>query len=46
MLTGYELDSDGVYQEVAKVAGNEPFQAQLPFPVRIVPADLLGRLSR
>lgn len=39
-----ELDTAGTYQEVARVAGDEPFDACRPFPVRVVPAVLLGRL--
>ncbi|GAA4551161.1 Uma2 family endonuclease [Amycolatopsis samaneae] len=44
-LTVFELDEDGQYQQVAKAAGDEPFEAERPFPVRIVPRDLLGRLA-
>ncbi|PXY27541.1 Uma2 family endonuclease [Prauserella muralis] len=44
-LRVFELDPDGRYQQVAKVAGSEPFDARRPFPVRIVPNDLLGRLA-
>jgi hypothetical protein len=39
-----ELDTNGQYQEVARVAGDEPFEAHHPFKVRIVPTELLGRL--
>jgi hypothetical protein len=39
-----ELDIDGRYVEVAWVAGDEPFEASRPFKVRVVPAELLGRL--
>ena len=39
-----ELDADGRYTEVARVVGDEPFEARRPFEVRIVPAELLGRL--
>jgi Uma2 family endonuclease len=45
-LTVFELDPDGHYVEVAKAAGTEPYQATHPFPVRIVPVDLLGRLAQ
>ncbi|MFD9894834.1 Uma2 family endonuclease [Amycolatopsis sp. NPDC059027] len=44
-LTVFELDEDGRYQRVAKAAGDEPFEAKRPFPVRVVPRDLLGRLA-
>jgi Uma2 family endonuclease len=39
-----ELDADGRYQEVVRVAGDEVFEAHQPFKVRVVPTDLLGRL--
>jgi Uma2 family endonuclease len=39
-----ELDIDGRYVVVARVAGDEPFEANRPFQVRVVPAELLGRL--
>ncbi|MFE0023528.1 Uma2 family endonuclease [Amycolatopsis sp. NPDC059021] len=44
-LTVFELDRYGHYQRVAKAAGDEAFDAERPFPVRIVPNDLLGRLA-
>ncbi|MBW3646451.1 MAG: Uma2 family endonuclease [Actinobacteria bacterium] len=39
VLTVLELDG-GTYREVARVSGDQPFDAVRPFPVRIVPADL------
>jgi len=39
-LVAWEL-RDGVYVEVAEVAGEEPFRTELPFPVTVVPATLL-----
>jgi len=42
-LIVWELDEKGRYREVAKVTGDEPFEATIPFPVTIVPADLVGR---
>jgi Uma2 family endonuclease len=39
-----ELDADGRYEEVARVVGNEVFEGHRPFTVRVVPAELLGRL--
>jgi Uma2 family endonuclease len=39
-----ELDAAGEYAEVARVAGDQAFEARLPFGVRIVPDELLGRL--
>ena len=39
-----ELDPDGRYREVARVVGDEIFEAHQPFPVRVVPRELLGRL--
>jgi Uma2 family endonuclease len=40
-LTVLEL-SDGRYVERAVVKGSDAFDATLPFPVRVVPADLMG----
>ncbi|HEX4226879.1 MAG TPA: Uma2 family endonuclease [Pseudonocardiaceae bacterium] len=40
-LTVFELDENDKYQLVAEVKGNKMFEATLPFPVRIVPAELL-----
>ncbi|MCA1713179.1 MAG: Uma2 family endonuclease [Actinobacteria bacterium] len=39
-LTVLEL-VDGAYQDVAHVQGSEAYEGQRPFPVRIVPLDLL-----
>ncbi|MFL0239331.1 MULTISPECIES: hypothetical protein [unclassified Mycobacterium] len=36
---------DGVYAEVAQVTDSEAYDATRPFPVRIVPTDLLGRFA-
>ncbi|MGW4059597.1 Uma2 family endonuclease [Amycolatopsis sp. NPDC004747] len=44
-LTVFELDTDGHYQQVAKAAGDEAVELERPFPVRIVPRELLGRLG-
>lgn len=44
-LTVFELDEDGHYQQVAKAAGDEVLEVERPFPVRIVPRELLGRLG-
>ena len=44
-LTAWELDDMAVYCKVAEVVGTDAFEATLPFPVRIVPAELLGRLA-
>jgi hypothetical protein len=43
MLTVFELDEEGRYQQMAEVAGDKAFEATAPFPVRIVPGELLGR---
>lgn len=41
-LTGWELSAGtGDYRLVADVVGDEPFDATVPFPVRVVPAELL-----
>jgi len=42
-LTVFEL-AGGAYREVACVAGDEPWTATRPFPVRVVPADLVRGL--
>jgi Uma2 family endonuclease len=42
-LTVFELAA-GAYREVACVAGDEAWTATRPFPVRIVPANLVRRL--
>ncbi|MBV9313380.1 MAG: Uma2 family endonuclease [Pseudonocardia sp.] len=39
-----ELDTNGKYTEIARVSGDNAFEAKKPFPVRVVPAELLGRL--
>ncbi|HET9255068.1 MAG TPA: Uma2 family endonuclease [Pseudonocardiaceae bacterium] len=39
-----ELDPAGEYQEIARVSGEAAFEARQPFKVRVVPAELLGRL--
>ncbi|MDT0185306.1 Uma2 family endonuclease [Microbacterium sp. ARD31] len=39
-ITAWEL-RDGVYAEVASVAGGEPFAAARPFPVTFAPRDLV-----
>ena len=44
-LTVYELDGEGRYQQVAEVKGEDAFEAQRPFPVRVVPVELLGTLA-
>jgi Uma2 family endonuclease len=43
-LIAFEL-RDGRYQEVARVAGDEAFNAALPFPVTVTPSALV-RISR
>lgn len=44
-LTVFELADDGRYLQVAEVKGEDAFEAERPFPVRIVPAELLGTLA-
>lgn len=41
-LTVLELEDRG-YVERAVVSGDEVFEAELPFPVKVAPAELLGR---
>lgn len=43
-LTVFEFGADGLYEVVAEVKGEEVFEAERPYPVRIVPAELLGTL--
>jgi Uma2 family endonuclease len=40
-LTVWELDEKGRYREVAKATGEERFEATIPFPVTVIPADLV-----
>jgi len=37
---------EGRYRQVAEAKGDNVFQAKRPFPVRIVPVELLGTLAR
>jgi Uma2 family endonuclease len=39
-LTAFEL-RDGRYEQVARLAGDEPFHAEVPFPVTVVPSELV-----
>lgn len=41
-LTVFELNAEGRYELVAEVKGDDPFDAVRPFPVRIVPNELLS----
>ncbi|MFI9006501.1 Uma2 family endonuclease [Actinosynnema sp. NPDC053489] len=43
-LIAFELDAAGRYEQVAEVKGEDQFDAVLPFPVRVVPVELLGTL--
>jgi Uma2 family endonuclease len=45
-LTVFELDDGGRYRQVDEVKGEDAFEAQRPFPVRVVPVELLGTLAR
>ncbi|TCO50808.1 Uma2 family endonuclease [Actinocrispum wychmicini] len=45
-LTVFELDDAGVYAQVAEVKGEDGVEVERPFPVRVVPAELLGTLWR
>jgi Uma2 family endonuclease len=44
-LTVFELDEDGQYQQIAEVVGEQAFEARQPFPVRIVPGEVLRGLT-
>ncbi|HEX2133573.1 MAG TPA: Uma2 family endonuclease [Actinophytocola sp.] len=45
-LTVYELNENGVYHRTAVVKGRQAFEAERPFPVRIVPGELPGTLAK
>jgi Uma2 family endonuclease len=40
-LVAWQLDAHGRYREVATVRGDEAFAATVPFPVTVIPADLV-----
>jgi Uma2 family endonuclease len=42
ILSVYELGSDGGYGEVAVVHGSQRYDAERPFPVAIVPVELVA----
>jgi hypothetical protein len=42
-LTAFEL-RDGRYEQVADVAGDEPYRATRPFQVEVIPSQLVQRL--
>src|SRR5215472_569463 len=44
-LIAFELENYS-YKQVARVSGQEPFRAERPFPVTVVPSDLVARLPR
>jgi Uma2 family endonuclease len=44
-LTAFEL-RDGRYEQVADVAGDEPYRATRPFRVGVIPSQLVQRLLR
>jgi Uma2 family endonuclease len=44
-LTVFELTDEGAYEQVAEVKGDSAYDAERPYPVRIVPAALLGATS-
>ena len=43
IATVFEL-ADGEYNETGHVPGGQPWDASRPFPVRVVPADLVRGL--
>jgi Uma2 family endonuclease len=43
-VTAFELGADGEYAEVAHVSGPDGWQATRPFPVTVVPVDLVAGL--
>jgi Uma2 family endonuclease len=40
-LVVWELTEEGAYRQIAKAVGDEAFEAERPFPVTVVPADLV-----
>jgi Uma2 family endonuclease len=40
-LIAWELGDDGFYQKIADVVGKEEFRTNLPFPITVVPEDLV-----
>lgn len=44
-MTVFELDDLGRYYRTAEVDGDDAFDAVRPFPVRVVPSELLGSLK-
>jgi hypothetical protein len=40
-LVVWELTDDRAYRQAAEAVGDEAFEAERPFPVTIVPADLV-----
>lgn len=44
-LTVFEVDAHGRYQQIAEVKGDDEFHAERPFPVTVVPVELLGSLA-
>jgi Uma2 family endonuclease len=44
-LTAFQLDETGRYQLIADVKGDDAFNAEHPFQVRVAPAELLGRMN-
>jgi hypothetical protein len=43
-LTAFELDPTGAYRPVGHVTGPDRWQATRPFPVTVVPVDLVAGL--
>ncbi|MFD0204323.1 MULTISPECIES: Uma2 family endonuclease [Saccharothrix] len=41
-MTVFELDTEGCYELMTEVKGEDPLDATMPYPVRIVPVELLG----
>jgi hypothetical protein len=40
-LVAWHLGPGGTYRQAAKVTGDQAFETDLPFPVRVVPAELV-----
>jgi Uma2 family endonuclease len=44
-LSVFEFGADGLYELVTEVKGDDAYEAVKPYPVRVVPSDLLGTLK-
>jgi Uma2 family endonuclease len=40
-LVAWQFGDEGTYRQAARVVGHEAFETDVPFPVRVIPADLV-----